>query len=151
MVLKSNCVFLGPTLQMKNRFFSGVMAKNNVKLWEKSNHIIESLPHSGILNDTILFRVPELMPRNSVLKISTILPSSVFICQAEWKREAWNQDTLNSVPYMFSEQKEKVITSNGNLSIFYAATDLSDKGLCITLPKTAPNNSLISIFVKERK
>ena len=127
------------------------MAKNNAMLWEKSNVIIKSLPESGILNDTILFRLPKLVPRKSVLKISTLVPSAVFICQGEGKKEAWHPDALISEPHMFSEQKEKVITSDGNLSIFYVETDLNDKGLSITLPKTNETNSSISIFLKECK
>ena len=143
--------FSGPSVERDNRKYSAVMAKNNVMLLEKSDHIIEKLPASGILNDTILFRLQELMPRNSVLKISTINPSAVFICQGEGKKEAWSQSTLLSEPYMFSQQKDKIITSNGTLSILYASTDLIGDNLSIVLPKMGQTNSSISIFIKECK
>ena len=39
---------------------------------------------------------------------------------------------------LYVPTKEKIITSNGNLSIFYAESDLNDNGLYLPSPKSSP-------------
>ena len=105
-----------------------------------------TLPHSGFLDNAIIFKLPKNLPRNQTIKIETITPSLVYVCQLE-NKESWSEETLISDPHNLEKNKnENVVTSAGNLSIYQKKT--TNDALSIKLPKTEKMSSVV-IFIKE--
>ena len=105
-----------------------------------------ALPQSGILDNAIIFKLQKLLPKNQTIKIETITPSNVYVCQLE-NKECWSEETLVSDPHNLEKNKnENVVTSAGNLSIYQKKT--MNDALSIKLPKTEKMSSVV-IFIKE--
>ena len=123
-----------------------VLARKDINPWKNGSETLKALPESGILDNSIVFKLPKLLPRNQTVRIETITPSDVYVCQLE-NKGGWNEETLLSDPYLFEKnENEKVITSIGDLSIFHKK--IMEDAPSLTLPKTQKMSSVV-IFIKE--
>ena len=123
-----------------------VFAAKEINPWKNGGETLKALPESGILDNSIVFKLPKLLPRNQTVRIETITPSDVYVCQLE-NKGGWNEETLLSDPYLFEKnENEKVITSIGDLSIFHKK--IMEDAPSLTLPKTQKMSSVV-IFIKE--
>ena len=137
---------LGPSVHVKGRSLTAEIAKSQINPWESGTETLLTLPQSGILDNAIIFKLQKLLPKNQTIKIETITPSNVYVCQLE-KKECWSEETLISDPHDLEKNKnEIVVTSAGNLSIYHKKT--TNDALSIKLPKTEKISS-VAIFIKE--
>ena len=121
-------------------------AGKDVNPWKNGNETLKVLPESGLLDNTIIFKLPKLLPKNKTVRIETLTPSDVYVCQLE-NKGGWSDETLLSDPYFFEKnENEKVITSIGDLSIFHKK--IMEDAPSLTLPKTQKMSS-VAIFIKE--
>ena len=136
----------GPSVHVKGRSLTAEIARSQINPWESGTETILTLPQSGILDNAIIFKLQKLLPKNQTIKIETITPSNVYVCQLE-NKECWSEETLISDPHNLEKNKnENVVTSAGVLSIYQKKT--MNDALSIKLPKTEKMSSVV-IFIKE--